>query len=45
MLKNKLIEVEAVLNAEKKNSSEAIAQANNLRRQLSHLNEHNKKTY
>ena len=42
-LKNKIVKAEAILDAKKKKSSEATAEADNLRTQLSGLNEHNKK--
>ena len=42
-LKNKLVEAEALLDAKKKKSLEPIAKTDDLTRQLSCLDEHNKK--
>ena len=43
VLKSKLVQVEAMLDAEKTRSSETIADADKLRMQLSCLNQHNKR--
>ena len=42
-MKNKLVEAEALLDAKKKKSLEPIAKTDDLTRQLSCLDEHNKK--